>query len=127
MKAKMEIFLAREGGGHEGEQTVHNTAGPEMNDIRISAEEGYTLLDALLEAGVALPHECGGNCACTTCRVHVEVGMELLSPMEEAERDRLILENVYQPCVRLACQALLRRPNGNLPSHLCIRLPSPTD
>src|SRR5579875_3324788 len=119
MKAQVEIIVEREGVSLEEEK------GSDVN--RILAVEGYTLLDALLETGIALPHECGGNCACTTCRVHVEVGMELLSPMEEAERDRLILENVYQPCVRLACQALLRRPNGNLPSHLCIRLPSPTD
>ncbi|HLI49038.1 MAG TPA: 2Fe-2S iron-sulfur cluster-binding protein [Chthonomonas sp.] len=123
----MEIFIAGEGASPEREKIASSTVGLEPDGTRILAEEGYTLLDTLLEAGVALPHECGGNCACTTCRVYVEAGMELLSPMEEAERDRLILENVYQPHVRLACQALIRSPNHSFSSHLRIKRPSPAD
>lgn len=76
------------------------------------ANEGDTLLDALLEGGFSLPHECGGNCACTTCRIAVLEGMEYLSPMEEPERDRLELEGCYAPHVRLACQAILRTERG---------------
>ncbi|CEK13409.1 ferredoxin [Chthonomonas calidirosea] len=117
MKAQVEIIVEREGVSLEEEK------GSDVN--RILAVEGYTLLDALLETGIALPHECGGNCACTTCRVFVEAGAELLSPMEEAERDRLILENVYQPRIRLACQALIRSPNNSLSSDLRIKLRIP--
>src|SRR5690349_20830859 len=52
-------------------------------------QTGCTVLDAALDHGIDLPHECGGNCACTTCLVIVEAGMEHLSPMQEPEADRL--------------------------------------
>ena len=55
-----------------------------------------------------LPHECGGNCACTTCHVILETGMENLSPMEAAEDERLRDAPDRCPSSRLACQAILR-------------------
>jgi 2Fe-2S ferredoxin len=71
------------------------------------AEAGETLLDVALENGIALEHECGGNCACTTCRVAVESGAESLSAMEEVEADRLETADDPVPSSRLACQALI--------------------
>jgi ferredoxin len=67
---------------------------------------GDTVLDAALGAGVPLEHECGGNCACTTCQVQVISGMQFLSAMEEVERLRLLDAENVDARSRLACQAI---------------------
>ena len=77
-------------------------------DVVVAASRGDTLLDAALDHGIDVPHECGGNCACTTCMVAVQEGMEHLSPMEEAEADRIATAENVPTTARLACQALLR-------------------
>lgn len=77
-------------------------------NVVATAKRGDTILDAALENGYTLPHECGGNCACTTCHVIVREGAENLSPMEEAEDDRLGTAEGRTPDSRLGCQAILR-------------------
>ncbi len=69
---------------------------------------GDTLLDAALDSGLYLEHECGGNCTCTTCHVVIEEGWDCLSPPEEPEQYRLTFAQGLTPRSRLACQALLR-------------------
>ena len=76
--------------------------------ITAFVQTGCTVLDAALDHGIDLPHECGGNCACTTCIVIVEAGMEHLSPMQEPEEDRLATEGRLTSASRLGCQALIR-------------------
>ena len=76
--------------------------------VVVVARVGDTLLDAALDHGVELPHECGGNCACTTCHVRIVAGSENLSVMEEVERDRLSTAEGRTPASRLGCQAILR-------------------
>src|SRR5579871_3037500 len=76
-------------------------------EIGVVAEIGDTLLDAALANGVAMPHECGGNCACTTCHVVVLEGEEHLSAMEEVEQDRLSSADGLRRSSRLGCQAIL--------------------
>lgn len=68
---------------------------------------GSTLLDAALDFGIDLPHECGGNCACTSCHVRVMKGREHLSAPEETEQDRLATAQEPTSLSRLGCQALL--------------------
>ena len=68
---------------------------------------GTTLLDAAEAAGVALPSNCGGVCACTTCHVWVEAGLGTLSEVEEREDDRLQEAMGLSAHSRLACQAKL--------------------
>ncbi len=75
--------------------------------INIPAHRGDTVLDAALENGFDLPHECGGNCACTTCHILVEQGAEHLSPMEPVEDERLSTADGRTALSRLACQALI--------------------
>ena len=75
--------------------------------ITISGRPGDTVLDAALENGVEIAHECGGNCACTTCHIAVESGGEHLTAMETVEDDRLASADHRTPRSRLACQALL--------------------
>ena len=66
---------------------------------------GTTLLDAAEAAGVDLPSNCGGVCACTTCHVWVEAGLASLSEVEEREDDRLQEAMGLSARSRLACQA----------------------
>ena len=73
----------------------------------VTASAGDTILDAALEHDVPLEHECGGNCACTTCQIYVLEGTEHLSPLEEVELDRLSTADGLQANSRLGCQAIL--------------------
>jgi 2Fe-2S ferredoxin len=66
---------------------------------------GASILEAASESGADLPHNCGGVCACTTCHVWVESGLGSLSPIEEAEDDRLDEAAGLAPTSRLGCQA----------------------
>ncbi len=71
------------------------------------ARAGDTVLDAAIDNGIDLPHDCGGNCACTTCHIRVTCGAENLSAMETVEDDRLSTADNRTRQSRLACQALL--------------------
>lgn len=75
--------------------------------LTVVGNVGDTVLDAALDHGVDLPHECGGNCACTTCHVRVESGAENLSIPEPVEDERLSTADNRCRSSRLACQALL--------------------
>jgi len=66
---------------------------------------GTSILDAAGAAGVDLPSNCGGVCACTTCHVWVERGLETLSGVEEREDDRLQEAAGLSARSRLGCQA----------------------
>jgi iron-sulfur cluster assembly protein len=72
--------------------------------VKLTLEEGETLLEGLLEESVALEHECGGTLACATCRVIVREGGERLSAMSEDELDMLDRAGASAPGARLACQ-----------------------
>ena len=66
-----------------------------------------SLLDIALKHGVKLEHNCGGNCACTTCHVIVRRGGENLSEMAEDEEDKLDQAPGLTPYSRLGCQAVV--------------------
>ncbi len=73
----------------------------------VKAVEGESILDVALENNIELCHNCGGVCACTTCHVYIEEGMENLSEMSEREEnyvDRAINPRLES---RLACQSLI--------------------
>ena len=88
-------------------QAEHVTVTFLPAEINIDACAGDTVLDAALDNGFEIPHECGGNCACTTCHIRVECGFEKLSVMEAVEDDRLATASDRTPQSRLACQAIL--------------------
>ena len=77
------------------------------SNVTVEAAPGATLLDAALDYGIWLEHECGGNCSCTTCLIRVIQGAEHLSPVEEPEEYRLSTSENRSRESRLACQALL--------------------
>jgi 2Fe-2S ferredoxin len=67
-----------------------------------------SLLDIALKHDIRLEHNCGGNCACTTCHVVVKEGMEHLSTMQADEEDRLDMAEGLTLTSRLGCQAVVR-------------------
>ena len=79
------------------------------DDRTVNASPGTTLLEALIAADIPIARACGGNARCSTCRVHVETGVEAFAPPDAEERtmaDRL----GFGPDLRLACRA---RPGGD--------------
>ncbi len=67
-----------------------------------------SLLDIALANDIALEHNCGGSCACTTCHVIVRQGEDSLSEMEVDEEDRLDMAEGLTIHSRLGCQAVVR-------------------
>jgi 2Fe-2S ferredoxin len=67
-----------------------------------------SLLDIALAHDIALEHNCGGSCACTTCHVIVKEGEENLSEMQADEEDRLDMAEGLTIHSRLGCQAIVR-------------------
>jgi ferredoxin, 2Fe-2S len=66
---------------------------------------GTSILDAADAAGVDLPSNCGGVCACTTCHVWIEAGLESLSEIADREDDKLQEAAGLTAHSRLGCQA----------------------
>lgn len=79
-----------------------------LTNTPITVKTGQTILDVALDHHIELEHNCGGNCACTTCHVIVREGMAHLSEMEEEEEDRLDTAPGLTLSSRLACQAVIK-------------------
>ena len=86
--------------------TVQNLPGAVLN-----VPAGHTLLSALQAAGHDWMHACGAKGRCTTCRLAVLSGLELLSPPTEAEL-RYRTAGRLLPHERLTCQT--RLPKGDV-------------
>lgn len=74
-------------------------------NIIVEGEEGDSILNIAIEHDIPLDHNCGGNCACTTCHVIVKKGMESLSEIDEGEEDMLDRAKDLTLTSRLGCQA----------------------
>jgi len=70
---------------------------------------GESLLEVALDAGINIEHSCGGVCACSTCHVYVEEGMDLLPEATEEEEDRVEEAPALQRNSRLSCQCEIER------------------
>ena len=70
----------------------------------VEAEKGMSLLEVSEEFDIGLEHACGGVCACSTCHVYVERGMDLVAEASEAEEDRVEEAPAIRRDSRLACQ-----------------------
>jgi ferredoxin len=93
-----------------GKVGSHPPEGP----VRVSFEGqgevevpwGTTILAAAAQAGVDVPHYCGGTCSCGTCRVEIRGGAKRLSPRDG--REAMVLGSDRTGAGdRLACQARL--------------------
>ncbi|MCB2230678.1 2Fe-2S iron-sulfur cluster binding domain-containing protein [bacterium] len=73
-------------------------------DVEVDVPEGTVILDAALDNNIKIDHNCGGNCACSTCHVIVEQGFDSLNEMSEDEEDMLDEAEGLTDHSRLACQ-----------------------
>ncbi len=83
---------------------------------------GESILEVALDAGIKLEHSCGGVCACSTCHVYVEKGIELVSEPEEDEEDRVEEAPGLQINSRLSCQCTITSESDSRP--IVIRVPA---
>ena len=89
---------------HEGE-------GEESVDVNLAQapfdEHGKpaSLLAIAMANNILIEHSCGGVCACSTCHVVVEKGIEQLNEAEDGEEDMLDTAPGLTMNSRLACQA----------------------
>lgn len=92
------VFVARRLIGGRGSLRIQYIDGPEIHGQR-----GMTLLEMSRASGVPHMALCGGRGRCTTCRVVVEDGGDLLHPPSPEEETSLRAVNA-PPNARLACQ-----------------------
>jgi 2Fe-2S ferredoxin len=70
---------------------------------------GVTLLQAAVKGRVHLPHYCGGNCSCGSCRVLIVQGAGNLSKPQGRE-EMVLGAGRIKNGERLGCQARLAGP-----------------
>ena len=77
-------------------------------------EAGQSILEIALKNDIELHHNCGGVCACTTCHLYVEKGMEYID--ELSDRDEDFIDRAMNPRLnsRLGCQSLLLDGSGEI-------------
>jgi ferredoxin, 2Fe-2S len=86
--------------------------GSEPKEVQV--ETGYTVLETALLNDIKLNHNCGGVCACSTCHVYIEKGMETLPELTEKEED--FIDRARDPRLnsRLSCQCDLMEDNTTI-------------
>lgn len=79
-----------------------------------NVEPGQSLLELALKNDIELHHNCGGVCACTTCHLYVEKGMEYIDDLSDREED--FIDRAVNPKLnsRLGCQSLLLEGEGEI-------------
>ncbi|MBA4198395.1 MAG: ferredoxin [Chitinophaga sp.] len=75
---------------------------------------GDSLLEILLDNGIELHHNCGAVCACSTCHLYVEQGMDYLEELSDREED--FIDRAISPRInsRLGCQCVLQEGSGEI-------------
>lgn len=68
---------------------------------------GESVLEVCLDNGIALQHNCGGVCGCSTCHVYVTKGMDNLEDISDKEED--FIDRAIRPRItsRLGCQCVV--------------------
>jgi 2Fe-2S ferredoxin len=77
----------------------------------VDAPQGTVLLQALLGAGAAIQHKCGGNAKCGSCHFYLQEGkksVNRISPTENAMLDTIVGVGSKS---RLACQVVVGSEN----------------
>ncbi|HSU27501.1 MAG TPA: 2Fe-2S iron-sulfur cluster-binding protein [Chitinophagaceae bacterium] len=79
-----------------------------------NVDSGQSLLEVALINDIELHHNCGGVCACTTCHIYIEKGMEHIDELEDREED--FIDRAVNPRLnsRLGCQSLLLEGDGEV-------------
>jgi len=73
----------------------------------VQAEEGFSILEIAEMNNIHLNHNCGGVCACSTCHIYVNEGMDFLEEITDKEED--FIDRAINPKLesRLACQSVI--------------------
>ena len=84
---------------------------------------GDSLLEVLLDNKIDLHHNCGAVCACSTCHLYVNDGIDFLEELSDKEED--FIDRAVNPRInsRLGCQCVLQPGNGG---NIEITLPDQT-
>ena len=77
----------------------------------VPSTEGMSILEAVLAAGVKMPHKCEGKAECGSCHIFVTEGRKTLSKTQRLENDKLDTLVGVSSNSRLACQAKLGAEN----------------
>ena len=85
-----------------------------------SVEPGQSLLEIFLNSNIALNHECGGICACSTCHLYINRGSKHFD--DRSIREEHFIDKVVaaEPNSRLACQCIILDDDG----HIEVTIPS---
>ena len=75
-------------------------------EFPVDCQPGRSLMEAARAADIqGILADCGGNCACATCRVFVEAAwLARLAPIAELEEATLEMRDLPRPNERLSCQ-----------------------
>ena len=105
-------------------QRKNQTITIEYNDGKaVNIAEGTTILEASHLGGIPHASICGGNGRCSTCRIRIIKGEELLAPPSSEEK-RILTKIAAPPNVRLACQV---KPKENIRIHPILTEAVPAD
>ena len=86
--------------------------------VCVEVPEGTTLMQAAREAKLReIPADCGGNCACATCHIHLTNAWSHLLPIKQNGLEQSLLEyekGYIEGVSRLSCQIQLTKDLNNL-------------
>jgi ferredoxin, 2Fe-2S len=87
--------------------------GKEPITINNCAEDD-SVLEVAIKNGIAIHHNCGGVCACSTCQVYIESGDEHIEELTDREED--FIDRAKNPKIssRLSCQCALLSGSGDI-------------
>jgi 2Fe-2S ferredoxin len=79
-----------------------------------NAEAGYSILEITEDHDIHLNHNCGGVCACSTCHIYVNKGMEYLEEISDKEED--FIDRAINPRLesRLGCQCIILEDDAEI-------------
>lgn len=86
-----------------------------LEDVRLTnIAPGDSLLEVCLDNNIELHHNCGAVCACSTCHLYVNEGMDYLEELNDREED--FIDRAVNPRInsRLGCQCVLQPGSGEV-------------
>lgn len=77
-------------------------------------ESDQSLLEVCLDNDIDLHHNCGAVCACSTCHLYINKGMDYLEEISDREED--FIDRAISPRInsRLGCQCVLLNGDGEI-------------
>ena len=71
-----------------------------------------SLLEVCLDNDIDLHHNCGAVCACSTCHIYIDNGIDYLEELNDKEED--FIDRAVNPRInsRLGCQCVLQNGSG---------------